>query len=136
MASAVRVLRVCSPIPTLQRVLRAPHPNGPVSPTSDPPHTGPGGSPGRRPCQVTSRFHWMYKDWIVSGQRPTTGGDSVLLVLRLMILCASFVLLRQLSQEDPLEMGMTAHSTILGWKTPWTGHPDRLCTDHGVAESD
>ena len=89
-----------------------------------------------RPCQVTLRFHWMHKDWIVSGQRPTTDEDSVLLVLRLMILCASFVLLRQLSQEDPLEKGMAAHSSILGWKTPWTGDPDRLCTDHGVAESD
>ena len=40
MASAVRVLRVCSPTLTLQRVLRAPHPNGSVSPASDPPHTG------------------------------------------------------------------------------------------------
>ena len=25
--------------------------------------------------------------------------------------------------EDPLEEGMTAHSTVLVWRTPWTEEP-------------
>ena len=28
-----------------------------------------------------------------------------------------------LGQEDPLEKGMTTHSNILVWKTPWTEEP-------------
>ena len=32
-----------------------------------------------------------------------------------------------LGQEDPLEKGMTTHSSILAWRIPWT--------DHGVAKS-
>ena len=32
---------------------------------------------------------------------------------------------------------MEAHSSILGWKIPWIGDLDRLCTDHGgCKESD
>ena len=27
---------------------------------------------------------------------------------------------RSLGQEDPLEKGKTAHSSILGWRIPWT----------------
>ena len=30
---------------------------------------------------------------------------------------------QSLSQEDPLEKGMTTHSGILVWKTPWTEEP-------------
>ena len=33
---------------------------------------------------------------------------------------------RSLGQEDPLEEGMTAHSSILAWRIPWTEEPDRL----------
>ena len=33
---------------------------------------------------------------------------------------------RSLGQEDPLEKGMTPHSSILAWKTPWTGEPGGL----------
>ena len=33
---------------------------------------------------------------------------------------------RTLGWQDPLEEGMTAHSTILGWETPWTKEPGRL----------
>ena len=29
-------------------------------------------------------------------------------------------------QEDPLEKGMTAHSSILAWRIPWTEKPARL----------
>ena len=31
-----------------------------------------------------------------------------------------------LGQEDPLEEGMAAHSSILAWRIPWTGEPNRL----------
>ena len=31
-----------------------------------------------------------------------------------------------LSQEDPLEKGMTTHSSILAWRIPWTEEPGRL----------
>ena len=33
---------------------------------------------------------------------------------------------RSLGQEDPLEAGMTTHSSILGWRLPWTGEPGGL----------
>ena len=29
-------------------------------------------------------------------------------------------------QEDPLEKGMTTHSSILAWRIPWTEDPGRL----------
>ena len=28
-----------------------------------------------------------------------------------------------LGQEDPLEMGMATHSSILAWRIPWTEEP-------------
>ena len=31
-----------------------------------------------------------------------------------------------LSQEDPLEKGMSTDSNILAWEIPWTGEPGRL----------
>ena len=31
-----------------------------------------------------------------------------------------------LGQEDPLEKGMAAHSSILSWRIPWTEEPGRL----------
>ena len=31
-----------------------------------------------------------------------------------------------LGQEDPLEKGMPAHSSILAWEIPWTEEPDGL----------
>ena len=30
---------------------------------------------------------------------------------------------QSLSQEDPLEEGMTTYSSILAWSIPWTGEP-------------
>ena len=33
---------------------------------------------------------------------------------------------RFLVQEDPLEKGMAAQSSILAWRIPWTEEPDRL----------
>ena len=31
-----------------------------------------------------------------------------------------------LGQEDPLEEGMAAHSSVLAWRIPWTEEPGRL----------
>ena len=31
-----------------------------------------------------------------------------------------------LGREDPLEKGMTTHSSILSWKVPWTEDPGGL----------
>ena len=36
------------------------------------------------------------------------------------------LLMRSLSQEDPLEKGMANHSTILVWRIPWTEEPGGL----------
>ena len=33
---------------------------------------------------------------------------------------------RFLGWEDPLEKGMTVHSSILAWRIPWTEEPGRL----------
>ena len=39
-----------------------------------------------------------------------------------------------LGQEDPLELEMATHSSVLAWKIPWTEEPGGL-TVHGVTES-
>ena len=31
-----------------------------------------------------------------------------------------------LGWEDPLEVGMATHSSILAWRSPWTEEPGRL----------
>ena len=33
---------------------------------------------------------------------------------------------QSLGPEDPLEKGMTTHSSILAWRIPWTEEPARL----------
>ena len=33
---------------------------------------------------------------------------------------------RPLGQQDPLEKGMTTHSSIRAWEIPWTEEPGRL----------
>ena len=33
---------------------------------------------------------------------------------------------QSLGQVDPLEEGMAAHSSILGWRIPWTEEPGGL----------
>ena len=40
-----------------------------------------------------------------------------------------------LGLENPLEKGMTTHSSILAWRIPWTQEPDMLQSVHGVAKS-
>ena len=41
---------------------------------------------------------------------------------------------QSLSWEDPLEEVMATHSSILGWRIPWTEEPGGA-TVHGVAQS-
>ena len=43
---------------------------------------------------------------------------------------------RSLCREDPLEEGMATHSSILGWRIPWTEEPGGLSSPWGVKESD
>ena len=44
-------------------------------------------------------------------------------------------LFQALGQEDPLEKGMTTHSSILAWRFPWTEEPGGLQTwDHKVSD--
>ena len=42
---------------------------------------------------------------------------------------------RSLGREDPLQKGMTTHSSILAWRIPWTKEPGDLHTVHGVAKN-
>ena len=43
-----------------------------------------------------------------------------------------------LGQENPFEKGMTIHSSILAWRTPWTEDPVRQqswgCKESGMTE--
>ena len=41
---------------------------------------------------------------------------------------------RSLSREDPLEEGMTAHSSILAWRIPWTEEPGLQFTGSDMTE--
>ena len=34
--------------------------------------------------------------------------------------------IQSLGWEDPLDEGMTTHSSILAWRIPWTQEPGRL----------
>ena len=36
------------------------------------------------------------------------------------------VQVQSLGREDPLEEGMTTHSSTLAWRIPWTEEPGRL----------
>ena len=42
---------------------------------------------------------------------------------------------RSLGQEDPLEEGMAAYSSILAWRIPWTEEPGQRATDHRVPKN-
>ena len=39
---------------------------------------------------------------------------------------------QSLGWEDPLEEEMATHSSILAWKIPWTGEPERHLWGHRV----
>ena len=38
-------------------------------------------------------------------------------------------IVQSLGWEDPLEEGMTTHSGVLAWRTPWTEEPGGLLCD-------
>ena len=52
-----------------------------------------------------------------------TSHPSIMLTKNLPTMQETWV--RSLGQEDPLEEGMTTHSSILAWRIPWTEEP--LC---------
>ena len=56
---------------------------------------------------------WSFPGGAVVKNPPANAGDARDEVL-------------SLGQEDPLEEGMTTHSSILAWETPWTEEPGRL----------
>ena len=39
------------------------------------------------------------------------------------------MLVQSLGQEDPLELDMATHSSILAWRIPWTEEPGGLKSD-------
>ena len=41
-----------------------------------------------------------------------------------------------LSWEDPLEKGISTHSSILAWRIPWTKEPGGLYSPWGSKETD
>ena len=56
---------------------------------------------------------------------PTTGASLVAQTVKnLPIMQETQV--QSLGWEDPLEKGMTTHSSILAWRIPWTEEPGRL----------
>ena len=42
---------------------------------------------------------------------------------------------RSLAQEDPLEEGMSTHSSVLAWRVPWTQEPGGLTKESVTTES-
>ena len=42
---------------------------------------------------------------------------------------------QSLDEEDPLEKGMSTHSSILAWRIPWIEEPDGLYSPWGRKES-
>ena len=43
---------------------------------------------------------------------------------------------QSLGQEDPVEEGMAAHSSILAWRISWTEEPGGLQSTLGYTESE
>ena len=60
----------------------------------------------------------------VGAQTPSPNHRVAQTVKRLSAMQGTWV--PSLGQEDPLEKRMTAHSSILAWRTPRTGEPGRL----------
>ena len=64
-------------------------------------------------------FKSLNKCYLLSGDFP--GGSAV---KNLPVVQETWV--RCLGQEDPLEKGMTAHSSFLAWRILWTEEPGEL----------
>ena len=62
--------------------------------------------------------------WLYCRSGFTTGYHGAQMVKDLLAIQETPV--RSLGQEDPLEKGMTNHSSILAWRIPWTEEPGRL----------
>ena len=73
-------------------------------------------------------WHWIQSEfdvrilrtqnlWVLSSPCGSDGRESA---------CNAETWVWSLGREDPLEEGMTAHSSILAWRMPWTEEPGRL----------
>ena len=62
---------------------------------------------------VLSKAHLGFPSGLVSKESACSAGSRETLVL-------------SLGWEDPLEKRMATHSSVLAWRTPWTGEPGRL----------
>ena len=104
------------------------------------------GKPQWRESQAHLQISW---DLVISSQRGSTPGylnsdrylNNTLLQIMALVLHLVFFFgfpwwlkklaamqetcVWSLSQEDPLEKEMAAHSSILAWRILWTGEPDR-----------
>ena len=60
------------------------------------------------------------------GYSPRGASQVVLVVKNLTANAGEETRVQSLGQEDPLEEGMTTHSSILVWRIPWTEEPGRL----------
>ena len=56
----------------------------------------------------------------------TSGGASLVTQMVKNLLAMWETQVQSLGWEDPLEKGMTTHSSILAWKIPWTEEPGGL----------
>ena len=78
---------------------------------------------------------FRYLGWLSPNYSLTLGCRKfiweVSTVLRICILVKNLQAIQEtwfqfLGQEDPLEMEMVTHSSILSWRIPWTEEPGRL----------
>ena len=87
---------------------------------------------GHKELDTTERLHFLSflsdktifrasQVALVVKKSPATAGDTEMQF-------------QSLGQEDPLEKGMTTHSSILAWRIPRTEVPGEA-TDHGVAKN-
>ena len=76
---------------------------------------------------MASRWGWSQEQAMIRSQLLVAQMVKNLPVMR-------EIWVQVLVREDPLESGMTTHSSILAWRIPWTEEPGGA-TIHGVAKS-
>ena len=76
--------------------------------------------------QNTSFHHFLVSHTLVIIKTNHTLGASLVAQIIQNLLAVQETGVRSLNREEPLEKGMTTHSSILAWRIPWTGEPGRL----------
>ena len=114
---------------------------------------------GRKVAKIALRYHMYTISPVIKSYNQgtlTTTNESILgmlLLTRIHTLLSQFLLglprwcqwqrillpmqerqVQSLGREDPLEEGMATHSSILGWRIPWTEEPGGLQST-GVTKS-